>query len=55
MGLNLFTIAGTAKDVSMEEIYLGALPFVIPILIVVVIVAAFPETALFLPRMMLGR
>lgn len=54
MGLNLFTIAGTAKDVSMEEIYLGALPFVIPILIVVVIVALFPETALFLPRMMLG-
>lgn len=55
MGLNLFTIAGTAKDVSMEEIYLGALPFVIPILVVVVIVAAFPEVALFLPRMMLGR
>ena len=54
MGLNLFTIAGTAKDVTMEEIYLGALPFVIPILIVVVIVAAFPETALLLPRMMLG-
>lgn len=54
MGLNLFTIAGTAKDVTMEEIYLGALPFVIPILIVVVIIAAFPETALLLPRMMLG-
>ncbi len=54
MGLNLFTIAGTAKDVSMEDIYMGALPFVIPILIVVIIVAAFPETVLILPRMMLG-
>ncbi len=54
MGLNLFTIAGTAKDVTMEEIYLGAIPFVIPILLVVAIVAAFPEIALFLPRMMLG-
>ena len=54
MGLNLFTIAGSAKDVTMEEIYLGSLPFVIPILIVVVIVVAFPEIALFLPKMMLG-
>lgn len=54
MGLNLFTIAGIAKDATMEEIYWGALPFVIPILVVVAIVVIFPETALFLPRMMLG-
>ncbi len=54
MGLNLFTIAGTAKDVSMEDIYMGALPFVIPILIVVAIVSVFPDVALLLPKMMLG-
>ena len=53
MGLNLFTIAGSAKDVTMEEIYLGSLPFVIPILIVVVIVVAFPEIALS-PKMMIA-
>lgn len=54
MGLNLFTIAGIAKDVSLEEIYLGALPFVIPILIMVAIIVVYPEIALLLPRMMLG-
>jgi tripartite ATP-independent transporter DctM subunit len=54
MGLNLFTIAGTARELSMEDIYLGSLPFVIPILIVVAIISAYPDVALFLPKMMLG-
>lgn len=54
MGLNLFTIAGAAKELSMEDIYLGSLPFVIPILIVVVIVSVYPDVALFLPKMMMG-
>ena len=51
MGLNLYTIAGTTK-VELDEIFIGALPFVIPVFIVVILIIAFPEIALFLPRMM---
>lgn len=52
MGLNLFTIAGIAKDAPLEDIYAGAVPFVIPILIIVVLITIFPEIALYLPNRM---
>jgi TRAP-type C4-dicarboxylate transport system permease large subunit len=29
MGLNVFTVAAIAKDTSLEEIFKGALPFLI--------------------------
>ncbi len=55
MGLNLYTIAGTTKDVPLEEIFMGALPFVIPIFLIVILITIFPQIALFLPEAMLGR
>ncbi len=55
MGLNLYTIAGSTKDVSLEDIFAGALPFVIPIFIIVILVTIFPQIALFLPETMLGK
>ena len=53
MGLNVFTVAGVAKDVPLESIYRGILPFLISIFIVVLFIIVFPETATFLPNMML--
>lgn len=55
MGLNLYTIAGTTKDVALEDIFMGALPFVIPIFIIVILITIFPQIALYLPETMLGR
>ncbi len=55
MGLNLYTIAGTTKEVPLEEIFMGALPFVIPIFVVVILITIFPQIALFLPEAMLDR
>ena len=55
MGLNLYTIAGSTKDVSLEDIFAGALPFVIPIFIIVLLITIFPQIALFLPETMLGK
>lgn len=52
MGLNLYTIAGSAKDVKLEDIFAGAIPFVIPIIIIVVLIVIFPEIALYLPERM---
>lgn len=55
MGLNLYTIAGSTKDVPLEDIFAGALPFVIPIIVIVVLIIIFPQIALFLPDTMLGK
>lgn len=52
MGLNVYTIAGAAKDVPVEEIFRGAMPFLIAIFVIVAIITALPQIALFLPARM---
>jgi len=52
MGLNLFTVAGVAKGISLETVIKGAAPFMLAILFVTVVLTVFPQIALFLPNMM---
>ena len=52
MGLNIFTVAGVVKDVSVEEIFRGALPFLLAIITIVILITIFPKLALVLPNMM---
>lgn len=52
VGLNVFVVHGVTK-VPLEEIFLGALPFLIAMLICVAILVAFPQISLFLPNMMM--
>lgn len=52
MGLNIFTVAGVAKGVRVETIFRGVAPFLLSILVVAVILTAFPQIALVLPNMM---
>jgi TRAP-type C4-dicarboxylate transport system permease large subunit len=52
VGLNVYTLAGIAKDVPMAEIFRGATPFLISIIITAVILTIFPKIALYLPSLM---
>ena len=52
VGLNVYTLAGVAKDVPMEDIFRGALPFLFSIIAAVIVITIFPKIALFLPSMM---
>ena len=54
VGLNVYTLAGIAKDVPMAEIFKGATPFLLSILVVALILTIFPQIALFLPNFMGG-
>ena len=50
-GFALFYLKGSApSDIPMQTIWRGAVPFVVLQLIVLVLVAAFPDIALWLPR-----
>ncbi len=51
VGMNVYVITGIMKNVSMMTVFRGAVPFVISILVVVILVAAFPIMALFLPSL----
>jgi TRAP-type C4-dicarboxylate transport system permease large subunit len=52
MGLNLFTVAGVAKGVSLETVIKGAFPFLFAIIFVAIVLTVFPSIALVLPNMM---
>ncbi len=51
LGENLFIASGISK-VSIEEISLRALPFAAASTVMIAVIAAFPEIALWLPRVM---
>jgi tripartite ATP-independent transporter DctM subunit len=52
VGLNVYTLAGVVKDVPMQTIFRGAVPFLIAMVAVVIIITFFPQICLFLPSMM---
>jgi TRAP-type C4-dicarboxylate transport system permease large subunit len=52
VGLNVYTLAGIAKDVPMTEIFKGATPFLAAIIVTAVILTIFPQIALYLPSLM---
>jgi tripartite ATP-independent transporter DctM subunit len=52
VGLCVFTVASIAKDAPLEEVFKGALPFLIAILFVTFLITLYPQIALFLPGLM---
>ena len=52
IGMNVYIIAGVAKDIPLQNIFKGALPFLLAIIILIVLIMAFPDIALFLPNIL---
>jgi tripartite ATP-independent transporter DctM subunit len=52
MGMNLYIVKGVAKEVPIEQIILGVVPFAIVMLAFIAILIAFPQISLFLPGLM---
>ncbi len=52
IGMNVYVIGGIVKDVPMEVIFKGILPFVVVEIAFVIFLIAFPQVALFLPGVM---
>ena len=55
VGFNLFVLKNIVADTNMREISRGAVIFVIPMLLCIVILTAFPKIATFLPGLVLAR
>ncbi len=49
VGVNVYVVHGIAKDVPLEKIFKGVIPFVLAMLVCVAIILAFPQVVLFLP------
>jgi TRAP-type C4-dicarboxylate transport system permease large subunit len=52
VGINVFILAGVAKDVPLGTIFRGILPFVVADIVRVILIFAFPALALWLPSLM---
>jgi C4-dicarboxylate transporter, DctM subunit len=52
VGLNVFVIGGMARDVPMAAIYRGIMPFLAAMLMLLVLLTAWPALALLLPNRM---
>ncbi|HUP37434.1 MAG TPA: TRAP transporter large permease [Candidatus Limnocylindria bacterium] len=54
VGINLFVIQGVARGSTMRDIAVGATPFVVILILLVVILFLVPDLALWLPRQMMA-
>ena len=52
VGLNVFVIAGMARDVPSPRIFRGIMPFLAAMVVLLVLLTAWPDLALILPRNM---
>ncbi len=52
IAFNVFVMAGMVKEVPMTEIFAGVWPFVLAMVVLIGLIIAFPELALYLPRVM---
>jgi C4-dicarboxylate transporter DctM subunit len=54
IGMNVFVIKGIARDVPLETIFRGVTPFIVAQIVLLLILIAFPQIALWLPSTMSG-
>lgn len=52
VGMNVFVMKGVAKDVPLETIFRGVIPFIIASVIALILIIIFPEIALYIPNKM---
>ncbi len=54
VGMNVYIVAGVARDVPLTRIFRGTAPMVAAMFIAVIIVIAIPQLSLWLPSFMVG-
>ena len=54
IGLNVFILSGVARHIPMYTIFKGIVPFFFAILVMIILLIAFPQLATFLPATMMG-
>lgn len=52
VGVNVYVVSGVAKDVPLEDIFKGSMPFLLALIACALIMIPLPQLALFLPSLM---
>jgi tripartite ATP-independent transporter DctM subunit len=51
VGINVYVVNGIERDISLQTIFKGALPFLGALIVASAILTAFPQISLFIPNM----
>ena len=51
VGVNVYVVSGIERDIPLPEIFKGAMPYLLMLILAAVILIAFPEICLFLPQL----
>jgi tripartite ATP-independent transporter DctM subunit len=51
VGVNLFVVQGVRRRGSIHDVMIGVLPFIVSLFVMILIVIAFPDIVLWLPRL----
>jgi len=51
VGINLFVVQGVRRSGSINDVIFGAIPFVLVLFVVIALMIAFPDLALYLPHL----
>ncbi len=51
VGVNVYVVSGIARDVPLQTVFKGSMPFLLALIIAAVILVAFPQITLFLPNL----
>ena len=52
VGVNVYVVSGMERDLPLQTVFRGAMPFLGALVVAVIILIAFPQIALFLPGLM---
>ena len=55
VGLNAYVVSGMMRDVPLQKVFRGCIPFVGVLMVGAAIMTIFPQIALWLPNLMLGK
>lgn len=52
VGVNVYIVSGLTRDVPLESVFKGAVPYLLALIVLALILIPFPQIALFLPGLM---
>ncbi|MDZ7370695.1 MAG: TRAP transporter large permease [candidate division KSB1 bacterium] len=52
VGVNVYVVSGIARDVSLQTVFKGSLPFLLALIVAAAILVAFPALSLWLPNLL---
>ncbi|HOC67833.1 MAG TPA: TRAP transporter large permease [Candidatus Hydrogenedentes bacterium] len=53
VGVNVYVVAGIARDIPLTTVFRGAMPFLFALVVAAVVLVFFPQLVLFLPNLVL--